>query len=272
MSKPASWLSSNFVEDRVPQSLVVTGDLHYGITDKRVEAARVAFIRDVKPEAYIDIGDFYDQWAVSSYPKSPERARHTEAQLQFEFDDAQPYIKEVCKYAKWFHLIEGNHDDRLTRAKRREPGLDSLRGMSLKRLAELPEKVKLHAYGTRLHLAGLSFEHGDGVPRGVQNPAKWMLGHRRKSVISGHVHYMSQASMTTYNERGRPEIRMAWTQGAGLDFSKQDYCQDPNWQHGFTYVTFFKVGSDWRFSVCPIVVVDGAFSYGGKVYSGKKWM
>ena len=256
----------------MPKTLIVTGDLHYGMTDKYVEAARVAFIRDIKPDAYLDLGDFYDEWAVSSYPKSPDRARKVEAQLQFEFDDARPYWAEVCKVAKWVHFIEGNHEHRLTRATHRESGLHGLRGMSLAKLAELPSMIKVHSSDTRVHVGPLSFEHGHAVPRGVQNPARWMLAHRKRSVISGHCHYMSHASQTTYNEHGRPEIRMAWTQGCGLDFSQQDYQADPNWQHGFTKVDFYKDGDNWRYSVTPILVIDGKFSYAGRVYSGKKWM
>lgn len=274
MNQP-SWMRLNQVIKDVPKSLLVTGDLHYGITDKRVEAVRVAFLRDVQPDLCLDVGDFWDFWSVSQYPKSPEQLRQIEAQLQFEFDDAQPYVNAVCSVAKTFHLIQGNHEHRITRLTHREPGLHGLRALELHRLAELPEKCKVHPYGTRLHCGPLSFEHGDAVPRGVRHPAAWMLSNRKRNVISGHVHYCSQASQTTYDEYGRPELRMAWTQGAGLDFSKQEYQADPNWQHGFTYIEFYRANGSsnapWRFNVYPIVVVDGKFSFGGRVYDAKKW-
>ena len=54
------------------------------------------------------------------------------------------------------------------------------------------------------------------------------------------------------------------------DAAKQDYAFEPNWQHGFVIVNYFTVAGKLRYSALPVPIVDGRFSYGGKLYDGHK--
>lgn len=268
-----SQLTHNVVEKHVPRSLICTGDLHYDITDPVIEACRVAFMRDVKPEMAVDVGDFWDCWWLSTYPKSPRRLRDPSAQLQRELDASQPYIKETCRIVDRFHMIPGNHEFRLEKTLGREPGLHGLRVLEWPTMAELPSKVHYHQYGARLRVGPMTFEHGHQIPKSVKAPASWMLKSQgNRNTIFGHGHSMEHAARTVYDEFGNAHHYGAWAQGAGLDFAKQDYAHEPSWQHGFTYLEFFKSSAGWQVSVHPIQIVNGRFSYGGKVYDGKKWM
>lgn len=63
----------------------------------------------------------------------------------------------------------------------------------------------------------------------------------------------------------------ALNQGHGSDVSKQKYAgPQPDWQHGFTAIEFWSEGGKPRFTVHPIVIVNGKFAFGGMIYNGKK--
>lgn len=261
------------VISKVPKNMVVTGDLHYGSVDKVVEAARVAFIRDVKPELLVDLGDFYDFWEASSYPKSIKRSRNPLSQLQYEFDEAQPYLKEVCAIVESYKYLKGNHEARGEKMADREPALASLKAMDIKRLADMPKKVEVFEHGDRLRVGPVTIEHGDRIPKGVKYPAHWMLQNKgNRNTIFGHTHKSSMATRTIYDELGNQKSYFAINQGHGQDVRKVDYVDEPDWIHGFTYVEFWKAGSEWRCTPHPIVIYQGRFSFAGKVYDGRKWM
>lgn len=253
----------------VPVRLIADGDLHYPIHDPRVTAAKMAFARDFQPDCWVNVGDLYDFWSASSHDKEPERWLAPGGRLQEEFDSAQDYWKEVCSIARDVHFIPGNHENRLQRLVLANPGLFRLRAFDWQRLAEIPEKVNVHNYGAYLEVGGITFEHGDrmGGRFGVIHAAQWAVVNRQRNTIFGHTHRHQMVHRT----KSDGSTIFALNQGHGSDVSKQKYAGPmPDWQHGFTAVEFWTEGGKPRFSVHPIVVVNGRFSFGGKIYDGRK--
>lgn len=257
----------------LPRFVLADGDLHYSIHDRYVEAAKLAFARDIKPDAWVNVGDVYDCWLISRYEKEPERLFDAGARLQEEFDSARPYWSEVSRIVKRAHLILGNHENRLERLVSANPGLFGLRALEWHRLAELPANVRVHAYGKRLRIGSMTFEHGDrmGGRFGVKHPTAWLLDNRgARNTVFGHTHRVATTYRTVWDEDGNPHTYVAINQGHGSDVAKQTYQPEANWQHGFTLIENYTEAGKPRFTAHVIPIVNGKFSWGGRVYDGRK--
>lgn len=258
---------------KLPRSILSDGDCHYPIVDKGVEAAKIAFARDVKPDVWVNIGDHYDCWLISSHDKEPARMFDPGARLQEEFDSSREYWQAVATLSRRAHLILGNHENRLQRLLAANLGLFGLRALEWHGLAELPPMVQVHEYGTRLRVGALTFEHGDkiGGKMGCKHPAAWLLDNRgNRNTVFGHTHRMETKHRTIWDEEGKPHSYVAINQGHGSDVSKQRYVTDPSWTHGFTYVECYAEGGKPRFTAHVIPVVNGRFWFGGREY-GRPW-
>jgi predicted phosphodiesterase len=249
--------------------LICTSDQHYPVHDPVVENVVLKFAQHVKPTHWVLNGDLFDFFSVSRYDKEPDRKES----LQDEFDSARPYINEVCALANEVHYIPGNHEQRLERLFCDVPGLAGLRALKLHRAAELPPKVKVHAPSDIVTVGRIGVMHGHQV-KGAGNPAAWVLGAMPgMSYIFGHFHRSQTVYRTARDPDGGTRSFVVAAQGHGCDERKAKYdpaCPNQNWQKGFTYVEFFTVAGKRRFSLHPIVIVNGAFSWGGKVFDGRR--
>jgi hypothetical protein len=257
------------------RGILVDGDNHYPIANPGEAAAKIAFARDVKPSAWVNIGDLIDAWFISRHGKEASRLfGGYGVRLQEEIDSARPYVEAMCGLVKEAHYILGNHENRQMRLISENPGLHGLRSLGWAKMLEYPDNLTVHPYGTRLRAynAPLDFIHGDRVPMGVKSKAVWVLANLgNRSTIFGHGHHVEQATRTFYDEEGAPIIHGAYQQGHGSIVSEQTYVTEPNWQSGFTYVEFWKDDhGKSRFSIHPILFIDGRFSWNGRVYDGRK--
>lgn len=268
------------VDHSLPARMTCDGDNHYPIHDPYVEAAKLKFMQDFRPEAHLNVGDLLDFWPLSQHEKEPERwFTPGESQLQDEIDAAKPYWREVRRVTSgrvgW---LLGNHENRLRRFIGANLGLFRLKAFDWERLAELPAGVQVIPYGSQVRVGALRFEHGDklGGRMGVKNPAVWLLDNKgNRNTIFGHHHRCEVKHRTVFDEDGEPHQYVAIAQGHSSDVKKQRYIYEPNWQHGFTAIEFWTRGGRPRFTAHPIVVVAGRFSWGGKVYDGGRpmpWM
>ncbi len=260
--------------DALPRSILCDGDNHYPCADPVVEAAKLAFARDVKPGAWINVGDAYDCWLISRFDKEPDRLFSGPARLQEEFDAARPYWREVCAISPRVHLILGNHENRLQKLLAANLGLFGLRSLDWPVMADLPSAVQVHPYGTRLRVGSITFEHGDriGGRFGVLHPAHWLLTNRgNRNTVFGHTHRAETKFRTVYDETGEPHTYMAVNAGHSSDASKQNYQPEANWQTAFVYIECWTEAGKPRFTLHLIPVINGRFSWGGKVYDGRKW-
>lgn len=255
----------------LPYRMMVNSDDHYPIVDKYYEAALFAFARDWKPDTWLHGGDRYDLWSISTHEKEPERIYNGPGSvLQEEFDSAQDSWKEICRIAEHVHFLPGNHENRIQRLIKANMGLFGLRSFDWHKLADIPEKVRIYNYGDVPEIGGISFEHGDriGGRMGCLHAADWVLNKRAVNTIFGHTHRVE----TRYRVDRRGSLIFAHNLGHGSDTKLQKYAgPNPNWQHGFAAIEFYTVGGKPRFAFHPIVVVDGRFMFGGKLYDGRKW-
>ncbi len=261
----------------LPRGMFVDSDNHFPIADPAVHAAKLAFVRDVKPDLWVNLGDLLDFWLASRVPKEAKRLFGPYgAQLQEEIDSARPYVEAVCGIVKQAHWIPGNHEKRHEALIDANPSLYGLRALGWKSILRYPENFVVHPYGTRLKInrAPLYCVHGDQiVPDRVVAPTQYMLNRRvNQTTLFGHNHRAGEAYRTGYDEDRQPIIYGAVNTGHGSLVSEQTYAgPEPDWQHAFAYVEFYEVDGKARFSTHLIKVIDGRFMFNGKVYDGRKW-
>lgn len=261
----------------LPRRMFVDSDNHFPIADPLVTAAKLAFVRDVKPDLWVNLGDLLDFWLASRFPKEAKRLFGPYgAQLQEEIDSARPYVEAVCSIVKQAHWIPGNHEQRHERLIDANPSQYGLRALGWKSILEYPENFVVHPYGTRLKInrAPLYCVHGDQiVPERVVAPAMYMLNRRvNQTTLFGHTHKAAEAYRTGYDENREPIVYGAINTGHGSLVSEQTYAgPEPDWQHAFSYVEFYEADGKVRFSVQLIKIIDGRFSWNGTVYDGRRW-
>lgn len=263
--------TTNSYRGATPCRILVDGDLHYPDHDPYVEAAKIKFAQDWKPEAWVGVGDTYDFYSISRYVKDPARLSTF---LQHEFDSAQPYIRERHRLTAGEDVyLMGNHEYRLHALICANPGLSGLRALEFRNLAELPARATVLPYKKKYRIGPITFEHGDdiGGKMGCKNPASWYHANRgAKNVIFGHFHRFDIQDRTLWDEDGTPHMYTALAQGHGQDVSKATYMTEHPWQHGFTAIETWQDNSKTRFTMYPIRIINGCFSWGGKVYNGRK--
>lgn len=259
----------------LPKNLLCDGDLHYPIHNPYHEAAKLKFAADKRVECHVNVGDAFDFWLLSQHEKNEtDRVFNGKGLLQDEFNSAKPYWKEVCRISKDVHFILGNHENRLNRFIGANLWAYGLSAFELGPMAGLPEKVKIHNYGAQVKIGALSFEHGDRVGGrfGSQHPAhKFLQTRGNRNVIFGHTHKTQYYTRTLYDEFGEPHSYVSINQGHACDPKSQLYAgPEPDWTESFTYVDFWSEAGKPRFTAYPIIVVNGKFSFDGKLYNGHK--
>lgn len=269
-TKPPKIPAEKVVRDRQPppSRMVISSDVHMGAQDDYVLNAKIAFMRDFKPDCYIENGDLYDFWSISRFDKEPEKWLDIGGRLQEEFDVASDHWQEVCNISKRVEYILGNHEDRLNRLVKANQGLFKLRALNWHTLAGIPQRVKIHPYGTRIKIGPVGIEHGDKIGgAGAKYRAEWALSNRvGENTVFGHWHLSQTMHKTVLGK-----VYFAHGLGHQSDLKKQKYASNPNWTHGFAAIEFWYYGNVLNFTFHPITIVNNCFSFGGTMYNGRKW-
>lgn len=255
----------------LPLRGICDSDNHFPIHDPYVQAAKMRFAADFKPDLWMNIGDQYDFHSVSNFPKDPERMFRGAFTLQDEFDSANAYWREVCSVTKKDVIfIQGNHEVRLAKQISAVPGLFGLNGLDFKRLASLPERIQVFQHGKLFQIGQLTFQHGDSIGGrfGSKNPATYVQNTNMagNSTIFGHYHRSQQVTTTFWDANGPRHVTVT-AQGHGSNVEKAGYVKTPNWNHGFSV---FEIRKDGFPHVTNIIIDNGKFSYGGVEYDGRK--
>jgi len=101
-------------KDAKPLTAVVFGDTHYPFHDPSAVAVVLGIIEDVQPDVVAHLGDLVDCWQISRWDKDPARVDT----LQENLDQARTLLHQIAQVAPKARrvLLEGNHEERLTRA------------------------------------------------------------------------------------------------------------------------------------------------------------
>jgi UDP-2,3-diacylglucosamine pyrophosphatase LpxH len=247
---------------------VLVPDLHVPYQDVQAFRAVRSFIRDVRPERVIVMGDLLDLGIVSSFDKDPRST----AGLQEQIDEGGAVLDDLRSDAgrkAEIILIEGNHEFRMTKSLiRHAPAF-----MSLTRSGEdvlsVPFLLDLKRRGIRwipshesYDLHGYLVEHGDCASSYSGYTARRMVDKRRQSVVHGHTHRLG-----SYWHTGYQSTVHGIELGSLIDRNSEaaSYTTRPNWQTGFG-VGEYVPEADF-FQITPVWVNNARFVFNGKLYT-----
>lgn len=251
------------------KTYVVLHDLHYPLHSKKTFNAVLEFIKDVKPAGICLAGDQFDNQEISHHtinqPIYRERAAYQRNTTGFMRDILEPLERSLGRGEKVWQL--GNHDDWERQFIESHPELEGI--------IERPELLKLEQRGWKIIPLGHSYKigelnviHGE-IVSGIGNqvsgtPAKKALEIYNENVLLGHTH--SPQSFSKVSPVEQKKKKMAWVAPCMCEVNPVYLKNRPtSWITGFTVVELRDKG---LFNLFPIIVIDGEFSYGGKLYKG----
>lgn len=163
--------------------------------------------------------------------------------------------------------IKGNHDDWENQLVQEQPELGGT--VERDQLLNLKErKWEIVETGGIYRLGKLAIIHGETLTglgnQGSTYHAKKAVEAYGRSILYGHIH--SPQSFARVAPFTQSDKHMAWCSPI-VGFTNPGYLRNrpTAWVNGFTIV---EVRDDGMFNVLPIVVTNGKFSFGGKVYGG----
>ena len=259
--------------------ILITSDHHYPVHDKRCESAVAAFARDIRPDRWIFNGDVLDCWWMSRHQKEARRlfAPDSGPRLVDELDAFRPLGQLACDVSRWVDIGEGNHEARVRAHINEHPALFRLPGLTWSAMMDLGRaNVSFHGTHYRLWLDSLSVVHGDriGGRFGVKHACDWVLSNTGRTTVFGHTHRVASLYRATPRAHGPGLTPLLAINGGHLCATEEahDWCPDPAWTHGFVAVEFYTTAGVRHYTAHPIAIIDGRFSFAGRVYDGRRLM
>lgn len=250
---------------------LIVGDTQVPFHDSKAWNVVCQVAKDLKPDRVIHLGDLFDCWQISDFDKDPSR-KNT---LQDDIDTGVELLLQLEKSAGAqadFFLLEGNHEDRLRRTIWRmsaeQRNLLDLR--SFKDNMNWPSLIK-EAGGVNWKFIPTSGQarvgllpmfitkHGSVVRKWSGQSAKAEWERYGQSGISGHTHRSGLFYTDDFNGAH------VWIENGCTCRLDPEYTEDPNWQQGFTILTYT---SRTNFSVEPVHIHNGVAVWRGKEYKG----
>lgn len=231
--------------NREIQHWVILSDMHVPYEDVESLAAVEKYLAAHRVDGLLNIGDFMDMDAISSFnfgkPRKTENKR-----LSVDFDRAnkildrqQSIIRKRNPNAK-FVMLEGNHEERIERFLDQHPMLEGL--LDVPKLLRLNERhitwVRSWSDG-KVHTIGkANFVHG--LYTNMYH-AKKMVDAWGTNIFYGHTHDIMAISRT---HKGKSDIVVGQSIGC-LCVYEQAYMKGKpsNWQQGFGIFFFLPDGN-----------------------------
>jgi len=228
----------------------------------------------------IQVGDFVDAYPISKYAKNPAKASGFD--LQHEIDEAHKVIRRLTNIAP-LTILEGNHEVRLEKyLKEKAPGLYGLKTLKIKKLLTDITEVKRGkevqvqlknpvSYQISKYLGKLFVFHGDlwtkSGSRHAGQTAMQNVDRSGLNVMHGHIHRIG-----TYNVTKKGYELKGYEIGCLCEMDVE-YCHSPNWQWGFSVVTYRDNGDKAFFA--EIVEIEKTATgrrafFRGKLYEVKE--
>ena len=252
------------------KKIVILSDLQQPFTDKKSLAAVEHFMVDVRPDEIIYDGDIVDFPTLSDHAQDPGLSKgqllDTIETVCDMFRRHQALFTGDQPVYRW---LAGNHEDRLRRflwTRARELwGVDSLTIPSLFHLDRHEAPIPFTEYDEGVVIRDVfQIVHGTIVRKHSGDSARAMFDKYHMSGVSGHTHRLG-----TYYKRAWKETYVWAENGCLCDINpraawSKHWARFPDWQQGFTMVTF--PGPGKRFFLEQFPIVNHKFVYGGKVY------
>jgi predicted phosphodiesterase len=214
--------------------MIAFSDIHAPFQDGRAIDLLCQIIEFIKPDTLINMGDWVDFYALSTFDKEPSRITKLQEELDGAFSIAQ-MINGVRIDGSKVMVLEGNHERRLRRYLAKHPELSSLNALvfeNLLRLNELGWSVSKEVDRVNFLNGRLRLKHGEFARKHSAYSAKAELENVRFQIntISGHSHRLG----STY-ARGPRHLVGGWEAGC-LCSLEPVYKRDPDWHQGCVVV------------------------------------
>lgn len=240
---------------------VVIPDIQAPFHDPKAVRAVVDFIRRVKPDGLLCVGDEIDLPSVGRWDKGSagEYTRSLVKDVAITHDIVADFRTVLGDGP--FHMSRSNHGDRLSKyVSKYAPALAEY--VAPGGLLDIPTLCGYEALGITYHREPFEFTpgwllcHGDegplsGIPG--QTATKLAVGKFGKSVVCGHTHRAGASAHTT-SLNGRVTNTLHGVEvGHLMDLKKAHYMKahSANWQQAVGYVS--ADGKKTAALVCPIV-------------------
>ena len=245
-------------------------DLHFPKVHKPTWKAVMDFISKNNIGGFLFGGDQFDNEVISHHTKGKPLYRpqgaYLKDQTEFQRQILNPLDKALGNAEKVW--LRGNHDRFEDDFIEENPELDGL----VNRVIALDlagRGWKVVGLGRSFRKGKLSYIHGE-VLTGIGNqagmfPSKKAVELYSGNVLAGHTH--AAQSYTKISPVNHIQKWMGWIAPIAGSTNPTYLRNRPTaWLNGFVIIEYH--GKAGNFNLYPVVVVEGRFSYGGKVYSG----
>lgn len=243
--------------------ILVLPDTHCPNHDTKTHEVVLRFMRDVRFDECVDLGDFMDFEEISKF--SMNMLRNLEGKRLLKnydtankvLDDRLSALSNKCKYV----LLEGNHDYRMTVLIDKAPQFEGM--LEVEKNLHLEERgitwVPSWSQNEMYKVGKLHFMHGDFT--GKYHAAK-MVDTYDVNLVYGHTHDHQVYEKST---KGITTPKVAMSLGYLADPNKLTYTRNRpnNWSQ---MIGVAEVREDGNFNMTPIRIINHTFSYNGKVY------
>ena len=257
-------------DKNVTKRYIVTPDKHAPLHDKKAISVVKQAIEIIKPDGYIDLGDFGEFGSVSHWQwkrKKKPPLEYIMPRVERDITACNKLLDSIDESldkagTKIKHFCQGNHDEWLDMFVQEHPYLPDY---TFKRALKLSARgYKYHDAGQYFKIGKLYYYHGHHF--GGQYHA---ANHLRKLgciIMYGHHHFMQQDSVTHIDGP-----KSAWSIGCLKDMSHENNewlrGRKHKWAHGFAVVDYFTGG---KFTVHIIQIINGKASLWGEIIDGNK--
>ena len=255
-----------------PTLWVAAYDLHYPKTHWRTWRAMMNFMKQNQVAGFIFGGDQFHNDSISHHTKGRPGLRSKSAYRRdesgFESGILRPLEELLQEYVPKVWII-GNHDRWESDLIEEQPELEGV----LERTIRLRLKERgwvIVPNGRSFRHGKLTCIHGDQLA-GFGNQvsayhSKKAIDNYCQNVLYGHFH--SPQSFTRILPVNQTQKWMAHCAPIVGNTNPSYMRNRPTaWLNGFVIIEYH--GKAGNFNLYPVVVVEGRFSYGGKVYGGE---
>jgi len=250
--------------EKMIKSAVILPDVHLTEEIPQDYLPVRTFIRDMKPNKIILLGDFMDVSSLSGWDMDKKLLMENR-RFKREVDLANKELDYLQRYAKdekdAIVYLEGNHEDRVKRYVEKNPEMEGL--IELPTQLKLKErKIKWLIYNQLYKLGDMYFTHGMYTNKYSAAKHLQTLG---CNICFGHQH----GTQTYMQNMAMQKPHMAYALGT-LGDKAPDYLRGRpgNWINQFAM--FYWDTDSGNFNLYPINIIKKKFIWNGKVYGDKK--
>jgi len=244
---------------------VVVPDLQVPYHDPVAVKNVAAYIKAVRPDSVVTLGDEIDLPQISRWTESTPG--WYEQTLAADRDEAVEVLWSLIEHSKEAHMIRSNHTDRLYNViMKKIPAFLALPELRFEKFMKLDELGITYHKKPYAVARGIVAVHGD--EQSVKpTPGLTALEAARRhgiSVICGHTHRAGQSAFTEASGGRIGRILRGWEAGHLMDVRQAHYTKGTmNWQQAFIVIE--EIGTNVQVSIINLEK-DGTFVVSGKRY------